>query len=137
MSSPDTDPKKKEYLKNKEGYFRRARKSYSKTFFSPEARLKRMVVEARSRAKARGIEFDIEYTDIMWNWVCPVLGIEITTHRKKGHGGDDNSPSIDRIDNNKGYVPGNVRLISNKANKLKNRMTKEECRLILENWDEI
>lgn len=96
-----------------------------------------MVVEARARAKQNGIEFSIEDTDVRWNDTCPVLGITITFQRNKGRGGDDNSPSIDRINNDLGYVKGNVRLISNRANKLKNNMTKEECQRILDNWYKI
>ena len=94
-----------------------------------------MLVEARSRAKSKNLEFDIEVDDIKWNFTCPVLNIPITMQRNKGAGGDANSPSLDRIDNTKGYIKGNVRLISNRANKLKNTMTKDECRMILENWD--
>lgn len=94
-----------------------------------------MVVEAKSRAKNKNLEFSIEDGDVKWNDVCPVLGIPITIERDKGRGGDANSPSLDRIDNSQGYVKGNIRIISNRANKLKNSMTKEECSLLLENWD--
>lgn len=114
---------------------RRARESYGKTFASSEARLRRMVVEAKARAKARGIPFDISADDVTWNDVCPVLGIPITYQRNKGHGGDHNSPSLDKINNSLGYIKGNVRIISNRANKLKNDMTREEAELILRNWD--
>lgn len=126
-----------DYQKNKQTYIKRATRSYSNTFNSTDERLHRMCVEARSRAKKRELEFSITKDDVKWNDVCPVLGIAITMERSKGHGGDNHSPSLDRIDNDKGYVPGNVRLISNRANKLKNTMTKEECQLLLENWDKI
>lgn len=126
-----------DYLKNPEGYIRRATKSYSGTFLSVSARLHRMVVEAKSRAKSKNIEFDITSQDIKWNDICPVLGIPIMFQRNKGKGGDDFSPSIDRIDNTKGYTRDNVRLISNRANKLKNQMTKLECALILETWNKV
>lgn len=94
-----------------------------------------MLVEAKSRAKIKNLDFDITEEDVKWNDVCPVLGISITYERNKGPGGDDNSPSLDRINNEKGYVKGNIRLISNKANKLKNRMTKDEAFLIYTNWE--
>lgn len=127
----------KDYQDNKEAYMKRARRSYKKTFASKDARLHRMWLEAKSRAKVKNLEFSIEESEIKWNDICPVLGINITFERGKGRGGDDSSPSLDRINNLKGYVSGNVRLISNKANKLKNSMTREDCQLILDNWDVI
>lgn len=125
----------REYQNNADEYKRRARKSYAKTFETRESRLHRMIVEARSRAKGRGLPFEIEDEDVVWNDICPVLGIPIHYEERKGRGGDDNSPSLDRIENVLGYVKGNVRLISNRANKLKNRMTKDEALLIWKNWD--
>ena len=40
------------------------------------------------------------------------------------------SKSLDRIDPTKGYVPGNIRVISSRANILLNNMTAEEAKLI-------
>lgn len=53
---------------------------------------------------------------------CPVLGIKLVP------GGQikDHSPSLDRIDNTKGYVKGNVHVISDRANRLKSDGTPEE-----------
>ena len=55
--------------------------------------------------------------------LCPLLEIPlfIGTKAKK-----INSPSIDRIDNSKGYVPGNVRIISNLANSMKGGASSEQ-----------
>lgn len=135
MQDTSSKPTRVEYIKNKHEYIRRARKSYAITFDNHEKRLARMLCEAKSRAKLKGLVFDITSEDVSWNDVCPVLGIPITYQRGKGRGGDDNSPSLDRIDNSLGYVKDNVRIISNRANKLKNTMTKQECELLLKNWD--
>lgn len=126
----------REYQRNKGAYFRRSEKSYAKSRSCPEERLKRMLVEAKSRAKARSIVFDIIVDDVQWNNICPVLNIPIVINNK-GKGGLDNSPALDRINNDKGYVKGNVRIISNRANKLKNDATKEEVKLLLENWEKV
>lgn len=72
---------------------------------------------AKARAKQKGIPFDITLDDLSLPVVCPVLGIPLVTHAGKGKQPD--SPSIDRIDNSKGYVPGNVWIISWRANDLK------------------
>ena len=43
----------------------------------------------------------------------------------------DNSPNLDRIFPKKGYVPGNVRVISQRANRIKSDATVEEMRAVL------
>jgi hypothetical protein len=45
----------------------------------------------------------------------------------------DNSYSLDRIDSNKGYVKGNVWVISRRANVIKNNATLEELELLTNN----
>lgn len=45
-----------------------------------------------------------------------------------GRGGKNNSPSLDRIRNELGYVRGNVIVISNRANRLKSDASIEELR---------
>jgi hypothetical protein len=52
-----------------------------------------------------------------------------------GSGNLDYSYSLDRVDNNKGYVPGNVAVISGRANKIKNCGSAAEHRRIA-NWIE-
>ena len=83
---------------------------------------------AKNRAKMKGIKFFIGVEDIVVPEVCPVLGIPLYTSRGKAR---PNSPSLDRIRNEKGYVPGNVRVISYRANLIKNNATAEELRGVL------
>lgn len=90
--------------------------------------IKRMMQEAKARADKRGFEFSINESDVDMPTVCPVLGIPIGI----GHGARaDGSPSIDRIDTRRGYVAGNVRVISWRANRLKNDATLAELRAIV------
>ncbi len=84
----------------------------------------------RSRAKKKGIEFDIEIEDISYPEFCPVLGLRL--ERNAGIA-NTNSPSVDRIDPTKGYVKGNIQVISNKANTMKSNATPEEL-LMFADW---
>ena len=89
----------------------------------------RMFYAAKDRSKKSGIEFDITVDDIIIPDVCPVLGIEIK--KSEDRHACPNSPSLDRRDSTKGYVKGNVFVISWRANKLKGDATPEELALIL------
>lgn len=82
---------------------------------------------ARSRARERGIEFSITVDDVIVGSHCPVLGIKFEVLE----GGRDNSPSLDRIDNRFGYVPGNVVVVSNRANRLKSDASVEELETLV------
>jgi hypothetical protein len=55
---------------------------------------------------------------------CPILGVKIDYAAKRTLNAF--SPTLDRIDNKKGYVPGNVRVISHRANRLKQDATPVE-----------
>lgn len=72
---------------------------------------------AQKRAHKLGIPFDLDVSDIVMPTHCPVLGIPLLV----GQGRSDNSPSLDRIIPAIGYVAVNVRVISDRANRLKGR----------------
>jgi hypothetical protein len=79
---------------------------------------------AKRRAAKKGLDFNLTLSDILpLPDVCPVLGIPL---RKGNHPRDPNAYSLDRIDNSKGYTAGNVIVMSNRANSLKNDATPEE-----------
>ncbi len=76
-----------------------------------------MWIEARGRARRAQLPFDIEPSDCEIPEFCPVLGIKLTT---KGFGTKvETTPTLDKINPEKGYVKGNVKVISWKANRIK------------------
>lgn len=87
-----------------------------------------MYDRAKNRAKNQNIPFNIKLEDIIIPKHCPMLGIELA-----GAVGiaSDNSPSLDRIDPKKGYVQGNIVVISCRANRIKNDGSIEEMEKIL------
>lgn len=78
---------------------------------------------AQTRARRRGVDFQITIDDIVIPDRCPVLGIKLAPGTKRSL---DNAPSIDRLDPRRGYVPGNIHVISHRANRLKGDGTPEE-----------
>lgn len=84
---------------------------------------KRMFLQAKNRAKRKGIEFNISLEDIKVPEVCPLLNLPFFPGTK---GNYRQTPSLDRIDSNKGYIKGNVWVISNRANTMKTDALKEE-----------
>ena len=70
---------------------------------------------AKDRAKALNLPFTIGISDIKLNEYCPILGtkLDVLTNNM------ETGMSLDKVDNTKGYVPGNIAIISRKANRLK------------------
>lgn len=88
---------------------------------------------ARSRAKQKGFEFNLEIEDIQIPTNCPVFGIPLFIRRGgKEVGKNPNNPSLDRIDSTKGYIKGNIQVISWRANNLKSDGTLEEFKQLME-----
>lgn len=88
-----------------------------------------MLSSAKRRAMLKNLPFEIVAQDIMIPDYCPILGIPLQVN--DGYA-SENSPSLDRIDVKKGYISGNVAVISSRANRLKNDATLEEVQAILE-----
>jgi len=80
-----------------------------------------MLSAAKARSKEFGLQFNIDISDIVVPDLCPVLGMKLSTEGSK-----QNSPSLDRIFPEYGYTKGNVRVISWRANWIKNNATPEE-----------
>lgn len=82
----------------------------------------RLWYAAKRRAKLKNLPFDIEVSDIKVPETCPILGIQLKQTSGKGAVAipeRNASASLDRIDNEKGYVKGNVAVISMRANHVK------------------
>lgn len=84
-------------------------------------------LNVRKRARYIKVDFNLEESDIYIPEVCPILGLSIKRGENKKP--EEYSPSVDRIDPSKGYTKGNVQVISNKANAMKNNATPEELRM--------
>ena len=106
------------YLKNKPHV---AKQSKEWLATHPEYRLWK---QARDSSKQRSLECTITQEDIIIPEYCTYLGIKLTDNRDSGR--HDSNISLDRINNTKGYVPGNVQVISSKANFMKRNATIEE-----------
>ena len=76
------------------------------------------------------IPFDIRIDDLVWPSYCPVLGYELDYSKKPRGAVHNATATFDSVDPTLGYVKGNVRIISWKANRLKNDGTAEEFRKI-------
>lgn len=105
----------------------RTAKSSTKHGLSSD-RLYKLVLATKSRAKRTGKEFDLDFNDMVVPDTCPVLGIPLEWGTKRTV---DGSPSLDRFDNDKGYTKENVRIISRRANCLKNDATVDELEKIV------
>jgi hypothetical protein len=87
---------------------------------------------AKHRAKKDNILFTITKEDVYSLYPsdgkCPILGIELSPNTKTTQ---DSSPSLDRIVPEKGYVIGNIVVVSHRANRIKNNATLEDLKKIV------
>jgi hypothetical protein len=84
---------------------------------------------ARRRALKNNIQFSINIEDIIIPAMCPILNIPIILDSNLKT--RDNSPSIDRLVPELGYTKENIRIISYRANTIKNSASIEEIEKIL------
>ena len=85
---------------------------------------------AKMRAKRFGLEFNITENDIIIPKKCPLLDIDIYPGKEVV---SKHSPTIDRIDTTKGYIKGNIQVVSHKANFINTNLTLEELRNFIKN----
>lgn len=96
---------------------------------------RRLLYCSRWRAKQDELEFNLTLDDIIIPACCPLLGIPLVLHyySKTTKGPDMYAPSLDRIDSTKGYVKGNILVMSHRANSIKMDATLKELQTLVLN----
>ena len=113
----------------KHWHSKESRKDYVYQAMREKFRLK------KANSTRQGLDFTIEFGDLVFPTHCPILGIELDYFTEQGW--EENSPSFDRVNPALGYIKGNVAIISMRANRIKNNGTAEEHRRIAEFMDQI
>ena len=85
----------------------------------------KLLTYARCAAKQRGIKCTLTKNDICIPTRCPVFGIPLFFTPGKR---TDNTPSIDRINNKRGYTPNNIAVVSWRANNRKGDLSLREIK---------
>ena len=97
-------------------------------------RIREILYEKPAQSRKEGVPYDLDLNYVLdifpKDYRCPVLKKKMEWSSSPRN---PNSPSLDRIEPNKGYVKGNISWISNRANSMKNDATFEEVELIY-NW---
>lgn len=125
-------PCRRKYEKYKAEVRKEQRLSYKRR--SPRSyRVSVMLTAAKVHARKSDIPFGIDASHLSpFPDVCPALGIPL----KYGTGKRcDNSASLDKFIPELGYTPGNVCIISDLANRIKNNATAAEVRAVAD-WME-
>jgi len=92
----------------------------------PSVYVKRLIVRAQNRHRDKGYGFSLKYEDVFnlleeQRWICALSGAKLTMKT-----GDANRASIDRIDSDCGYIPGNIQMVTSAVNKAKMDLNNEE-----------
>lgn len=122
---------KEKHIAKQKRYVERNKKriaEYQKQYRRSQPTEVRLWKYAKQRAVKNGVPFDIQPSDIIIPYSCPILGIVLTPFE----GGLGSSPSLDRRVNSKGYVKDNISVISSKANNCKSSLTLEEAERLVE-----
>lgn len=127
---------KKRYLKHRDNILKRE----DKWLRSARGRLSSIVTAAVSRGRKynRKVTINLEWALKEYKkqqGKCAMTGIQFSFDRKQGNRVyNPFSPSIDRIDSNKGYIPDNCRIVCTIVNIALNRFGDEPFRIMCENY---
>ena len=86
---------------------------------APESRRRRMLSHTAAEARPRLIECVLTLPDIIIPAACPVCGEAFDLARAEGKGYRPDVPTLDRIENHLGYLPGNVLVMCLRCNSAK------------------
>lgn len=86
-----------------------------------------LLSSCKHRATRQGLDFNLSIEDIVIPEFCPVLRIPLYSSSQQR---TDNTPTVDRIDNSKGYTKDNIVVCSWRANKLKSDASILELKMI-------
>ena len=90
---------------------------------------KQLLKNAKNSALRKGLDFDLELSDIIIPDICPILGIPLINPEEFYTPYHKAVPSIDRKDSSKGYTKDNIWIISYLANRMKSEASTEELLL--------
>jgi len=73
----------------------------------------KLCTNCKNSARTKGLQYDLSPDFLLellekQNWRCPMTRVYYEFDRNRNPA----QPSVDRIDNTKGYVPGNVQMVS-------------------------
>lgn len=119
----------KEFLKDNDKILRKKKYDDNRHWVKEQTKQYQIWYHLYKKCNSKNIPFDLTPEDIEITDVCPIFNVSF---EEKG----PNSPTIDKIIPEKGYVKGNICMISNRANRIKDNGTAEEHRLIAKYIDD-
>jgi len=122
----DIVEKRKKVIKDAEFYKKQHEQEVKRHY--KDVRI-RMLSQCKKRATQKAIAFNLTREDLIIPKYCPILQVELKTGNRVSYGC---SPSIDRIDNSRGYERDNIQIISMKANTMKSNATPEQLMMFAE-----
>ena len=93
-------------------------------------RVNAIIYRAKKRAIKYNLPFNITVEDLEITDTCPLLNIPLNWN---GGPRNDNTPSLDKINPELGYIKGNCRIISNLANIMKNKASEKQLIIFSQN----
>ncbi len=107
-----------------------SRKSMQNASLKRKMYSKFKAAEKRAKEKNLNFDLDVEYLLSIYTDTCPILEIPLNWNAGPR---TDNTPALDKIIPEKGYIKGNVRFISTKANSMKTDATLDQLLLFAKN----